>query len=160
MRSIASGERTRIDRGRARAAALGLVLTWSVALGACAHADQTAQAPTPELDLATIPDAAVLRTTDRQGVLDAAYFPDTAALEGVSGAAVLDCKVTASGELDACATVAEFPRGCSFGVAAVRMAAAGILGPPAQADGQPAAGQVVRMKVRFGNPAANGPKRC
>jgi hypothetical protein len=157
MQSIASGKRIRIDRRRARTAALGLVLT---ALGACAHADQTAPAPTPQLDLATIPDAAVLRTTDRQGVLDAAYYPDTAATYGVGGTAVIDCKVTASGELDGCVAVAEVPRGCSFGVAAVRMAEAGILGPPRGLDGQPAFGQVVRMKVQFGSPAANGAKRC
>ena len=160
MQWIARNERTPNYRRALGFAAIAVGLTAALSSGAWAHADQTAQAPIPKLDLATIPDAAVLRTTDRQGVLDAAYYPDTARSEGVSGTAVIDCKVTASGELDGCATAAEFPRGCSFGVAAVRMAEAGILGAPSQANGGLTIGQVVRMKVRFGGLANNGPKGC
>ena len=137
-----------------------VVLTGALALSLVASAYPTDRPTLSERDLATIPAATVLRTTDRQGAAAVNYYPAYAYRDGVSGVAVIDCKVTARGELDRCVIVAEFPRECFFGAAARRLAQVGIIGPPRVVDGQPTGGEVVRLKVQFGDPSGNGSKRC
>jgi hypothetical protein len=161
MRAIASSELNVSPRRPALAFAAAVVmLTGSLAFGVAVSADQTTQPQLSAQDLATIPDATVLRTTDRQGGLDAAYYPRVAASEGVGGVAVIDCKAAAGGELDGCATVAEFPTGCLFGLAARQLAMEGIIGAPRVVDTQAVGSGLVRVKVRFGDPAGNASKRC
>jgi outer membrane biosynthesis protein TonB len=81
------------------------------------------------------------------------YFPDQAARNGVSGAVVIDCKVTASSRLEQCALVSMTPAGMSFDFAALKMAQVGWMtagevptGTPAPDDG------VWRFRVEFQAP--------
>ncbi|HZZ88999.1 MAG TPA: TonB family protein [Caulobacteraceae bacterium] len=86
--------------------------------------------------------------------LQAAY-PTRALANQVSGAAAMDCVVTAAGKLTGCRIAAELPTGYGFGQAALDVAPDFAL-KPRLIDGDPSAGAVVRLAVRFapGDPAA------
>lgn len=79
--------------------------------------------------------------------IEAAY-PVRAFSDGVDGAAVIDCLVTAKGALASCRLVDERPTGYGFGAAALDLAADYTL-KPRLLDGEAIAGAEVQVPVRF-----------
>jgi TonB-like protein len=125
----------------------------------------SAVASEPTLDLSTIPDATFLHPSETHGSSEfgpvGPYYPEVASRAGVSGVAVIECTVSAKGELDRCATIAEFPGGCFFGAAARRLAEVRRIGTsPRVVDGQPVGGDVVRLKVQFHVPRPSRRQVC
>ncbi len=80
-------------------------------------------------------------------VEDAArYYPDRAERMGVEGQATLRCRLAADGKVSGCEILSETPREQQFGMAAMKMAAAGLF--QANATSRPAESHVV-VPVRF-----------
>jgi hypothetical protein len=105
--------------------------------------------PIAGVDLASIPSVVVHRT-DGLGRATENYYPEVAYSGQIGGFAVIDCRVSAKGELDACAIVAEWPSHCFFGAAAEKMAARrAISASPAVVSEHPSGSDVVRQKVVF-----------
>jgi len=77
-----------------------------------------------------------------------AAYPARALADGVDGAAVLDCLVTAKGALDDCRLYGEEPTGYGFGAAALDLAGDFVL-RPRLLDGDPFGGAEVRVPVQF-----------
>lgn len=77
----------------------------------------------------------------------ASYYPDRALESGREGQASLACVVQNNGALD-CRRVSEYPRHAGFGTAALRVART-YRHAPERADGSPAAGTPVNLRVLF-----------
>ena len=91
-----------------------------------------------------LPDPAVLEGTAGP------YFPDRALRMGVDGSAVIECVLSANGELDDCVPVSESVPNFSFLDAAMRMAKEGaIKAKPRIVDGGPVDEEVVQVTVPF-----------
>lgn len=75
------------------------------------------------------------------------YFPERALQRGVSGRAVLDCLVAASGRID-CRVASEDPPGWGFGEASLR-AAQHFRVAPATSDGAPTSGGRLRVPMTW-----------
>ncbi len=75
-------------------------------------------------------------------------YPKDAATNKIEGSATITCTVDASGALVNCSAIAETPPGAGFGAAAVGMAAKFKMRPMTK-DGQPFAGGIVRIPIRF-----------
>ena len=78
------------------------------------------------------------------------YYPERAARSGISGVAVIDCTLAASGQLSQCTIKSQTPNNEDFGAAAVVMARRGaIQAQPRVVDGQPVASEEVLVRVPF-----------
>jgi hypothetical protein len=112
------------------------------------------------LDLGSLPSVLGHRT-DALGRATENYYPQVAYDRQVAGVAVLDCKVSAKGELDACAVVAEWPLHCYFGAAAKRLAERrAISASPEVMSEHPSGNDVVRQKVLFNLFRLRSDARC
>jgi TonB family protein len=77
-----------------------------------------------------------------------AVYPRQARQERVEGTVVLSCKVTATGELQACSVLKESSPGAGFGQAALALVPKYRMNPKA-ADGSSMEGAIVALPVRF-----------
>jgi TonB family protein len=75
-------------------------------------------------------------------------YPPAALAQGVSGAAALECTVTAAGALDPCKVLAEKPEGMQFGQAAIKVAGRFRMKTVTR-SGASAVGRVVRLPIEF-----------
>ena len=78
----------------------------------------------------------------------AGFYPAGALDRGVAGVAVLDCSVTASGQLTRCAVSGETPAREGFAAAALKAAHIFRMSPKTE-DGQPVEGGVVHIPIHF-----------
>jgi TonB family protein len=85
-----------------------------------------------------------------------AVYPKAAAEKRLEGRATLKCGVNGEGFLKDCASIAEEPAGQGFGAAAMAIAPKFQMAKVAK-DGMPVAGGVVRIPIRFANPAQMQP---
>jgi TonB family protein len=76
------------------------------------------------------------------------YFPAGARANGESGAAAVECTVSAKGALDACRVLKEEPDGKGFGASAIKVAARFRMKTLTR-SGAPAPGRVIRMPIAF-----------
>jgi TonB family protein len=83
------------------------------------------------------------------------YYPTKALRAEVTGRAVLSCEVTAEGALAGCKVLEDFPANFGFGEAVLKMAPLFRMRPITK-DGQPVAGGVVRIPIRFLLPGPSG----
>ncbi len=109
-------------------------------------ADAGPAAPPAKIVRHTITDPAWL-TRPSADQLGRAY-PERAARLGLSGAAVLDCTVLASGAIGACEVVSETPRDQGFAKAALGLSHLFRMKPRTE-DGEAVDGGVIRIPVRF-----------
>lgn len=78
------------------------------------------------------------------------YFPDRALRMGVDGSAVIECVLSAEGDLDECVPVAESAPNFGFAFASLEMAKQrAITAAPRLVDGVPLDGEVVQVVVPF-----------
>ena len=78
------------------------------------------------------------------------YFPDRALRMGVNGSAMLECVLSADGDLDDCVPVAESTPNMAFAIASLIMATRrAIKATPRSVDGRPVDGEVVFVVVPF-----------
>lgn len=75
-------------------------------------------------------------------------WPTEALKKGLSGSAVIGCKVSAQGLLYDCTIVAEQPAGLGFGAAALLMAPQFVMRPMSK-NGEPVAGGRIRIPIKF-----------
>ena len=78
----------------------------------------------------------------------ARYYPSRALEREVSGRAVLQCRVTASGQVADCRVAGETPANAGFGEAALKLARYFRMSPQTE-DGQPVEGGSVRVPLVF-----------
>ena len=78
----------------------------------------------------------------------ARYYPRRALEREISGRAVLQCRVTAAGQVAACTVAGETPAGAGFGEAALKLARYFRMSPQTE-DGQPVEGGSVRVPLVF-----------
>lgn len=76
------------------------------------------------------------------------FYPPRALDREVAGQAVLDCLVTASGQLTRCSVSGETPAGEGFGAAALKAARIFRMSPRTE-DGQPVEGGAVHIPIKF-----------
>jgi hypothetical protein len=78
------------------------------------------------------------------------YWPERAVVAKMSGAAVLQCAIAASGGLTTCTVLAEAPQTFGFGAASLKMAQVGYL--TAQPTPEARDGDLGRIVVMFQDP--------
>ena len=76
------------------------------------------------------------------------YYPQNAAMRGITGMVVLECIVSAKGAVPNCRVLSETPPGLGFGEAAIQMAGLFKM-KPAWKDGVAVDGTVVKIPVKF-----------
>lgn len=76
------------------------------------------------------------------------FYPEPAGKHGLSGRAVMSCKVTDDGTLTACGIDSELPRAEGFGEAALRMAPLFRMRPETT-EGESVGGGTVQIPIRF-----------
>lgn len=78
------------------------------------------------------------------------YYPERAHRLGITGTALIECTLAAKGRLNDCRAIEEQPSGQNFIDAAMLMAKRGwMTAKPAEVDGKPVDGEVVRVLVPF-----------
>ena len=77
-----------------------------------------------------------------------AAYPERALSDQVEGRAAMDCLVMADGKLAGCQIAGELPAGYGFGQATLDLAGDFVM-KPRTVDGDPVAGAMVRVGVRF-----------
>jgi protein TonB len=82
----------------------------------------------------------------------AKVYPEKALRRGVAGEAVIECGVTAQGDMADCALASETPGNYGFGLAALRLAPLFNVEPKLK-NGQPVRGAAVTIPVKFGPPS-------
>jgi protein TonB len=80
------------------------------------------------------------------------YYPDRAARLGVEGRALITCRVSAEGRLEACAVSHESPEEAGFGQAAVKMSRHFKMRPMTR-DGVAVSSGTISIPIRFTLPA-------
>lgn len=115
-------------------------------------------APTPSPEPAKVPAPTAPKVGDFPWAggptpeqLDKA-FPPAARAAGVSGRSSIACKVKATGDLEACKVVSEFPTAAGFGQAALTVAPLFKLKPTTD-DGKPLAGAIITIPLVWKAPA-------
>jgi protein TonB len=78
----------------------------------------------------------------------ARHYPDRALEREIQGRAVLQCRVTASGQVTACTVAGETPASAGFGDAALKVSRYFRMSPQTE-DGRPVEGASVRVPVTF-----------
>ena len=78
----------------------------------------------------------------------ARHYPDRALERETQGRAVLQCRVTASGQVTACTVAGETPSSAGFGEAALKVSRYFRMSPQTE-DGRPVEGASVRVPVTF-----------
>ncbi|MDQ0463191.1 hypothetical protein QO010_000939 [Caulobacter ginsengisoli] len=87
----------------------------------------------------------------------AKYYPDKAMTNGISGKAIIACRIAVTGYLENCRIMDEAPAGQDFGVASVRMAEKRLFHmKPMSLMGRPVGGQVVFVPVVWLAPDSSG----
>ena len=84
----------------------------------------------------------------------ARYYPTLALMMELSGRATIECKVAATGRLNACEVRSEAPLGLGFGRAAIFMASSFRM-KPMSLDGTPVDGATVSVPLRFMLPGSS-----
>lgn len=80
----------------------------------------------------------------------ARYFPDKAMSNGISGTALIACRIATTGYLEKCRVMDEAPVGQDFGKAALRMAEKHLFHmKPMSLLGRPVGGQLVMVPIVF-----------
>ena len=127
---------------RLKPALLAIVLTATVAGAAAAEAPVTAPAtliaPPVWLKKPSGPDVA-------------SHYPQKALSAGLSGGAVVECKVTPKGRLQFCTLISETPEGYDFGKAVLKLAYFFQMAE-VDGDGAPTAGRLVRLPLKYNLP--------
>ena len=82
----------------------------------------------------------------------AKVYPEKALRRRVAGEAVIECAITAQGEMADCALASETPGNYGFGLAALRLAPLFNVEPKMK-NGVPVKGAAVSIPVRFGPPS-------
>lgn len=107
-------------------------------------------------DTAILPDAVITKPIwlKRPVGLDLApYYPKKALSEGLSGGAVVECRVTSKGRMSGCKIVSETPPGYDFGEAVTKLAYFFQIAPT-DGDGAPTVGRPVRISLNYRLPGA------
>ena len=86
-------------------------------------------------------------------------YPRAAGKSGLGGRATIECGVARDGLLIHCKVLAEDPRGAGFGEAALKLSERFKMKPMSR-DGQPVAGGVVRIPIKFRIPTPPAPPRA
>jgi protein TonB len=78
----------------------------------------------------------------------ARHYPERALEREIQGRAVLQCRVTASGQVTACTVAGQTPANAGFGEAALKVSRYFRMSPQTE-DGRPVEGAEVRVAVMF-----------
>ncbi len=78
----------------------------------------------------------------------ARWYPSEAARNGVTGHAVIECRVAVSGRLEDCVAVSESPEGMGFGAATIGISSAFRM-TPMRVNGQPYGESLIRLPMNW-----------
>ncbi len=123
---------------------LGLVVSLALAGSA------TAQTPSPGREIV---DGVVWKSKPNANDM-ANYYPYRAMRQGIGGWALLRCRVSADGRLEACRAPASFPKDEHFDDMALKLADKFRMAP-ATTDGQPVAGAMITIPITLVTPSGH-----